>query len=600
MPVVNDYTALLSGSYWGGIEVTNKPAIVTYSFPTSAPAYLSGVDGFTGSTAATFQAFTTDEQTQAKAALSEWAAASGLTFIQVAPGKGDISFQLVDFSTTSYSGAGGIGFYPFGDWNNATYPNFQSDLDASGDVFMNSQDATSGQVTYGTLLHEIGHAIGLKHPTETVVDNAALPNPITHDQVLSSDDPTRTIMAEVGDTSGAPAHLRTLDMQAAAAIYGSTAGQVVTTSASGSNAALASWSWNATTQVLTETGFATADSIRGSSVNDVIYGMDGDDHLYGLNGADTLKGGAGNDVLNGGPGADLMYGGVGDDTFIVDNTGDRTYENANEGNDSVQSTVSYTLQVNVENLQLFGSDLTGRGNELDNTIYGDGAGANNLYGMAGNDYIVGGSGNDKIDGGTGADNMYGGAGNDTYYVDNPLDQVHEDANGGTDKVYASTSFALGTEEWVEYLYANAGTTAVTLTGNELANHIYGGSGNDTIIGGDGVDSLYGGAGDDRIVGGAGIDQLYGQGGSNTFVLTPTTADRDTIHDFVPGSDFLEMRPRRLAAVSRRDRRARGNSCPTRPARHRQRKPASHTTRRMVRFISTATERGPAQDRRSRS
>ena len=36
---VNDYTALLSGSYWNGIEVTGSPVIVTYSFPTSLPAY---------------------------------------------------------------------------------------------------------------------------------------------------------------------------------------------------------------------------------------------------------------------------------------------------------------------------------------------------------------------------------------------------------------------------------------------------------------------------------------------------------------------------------------------------------------------------------
>ena len=37
MPVVSDYTALLSGSYWGGIEVTSTPTIVTFSFPTAAP-----------------------------------------------------------------------------------------------------------------------------------------------------------------------------------------------------------------------------------------------------------------------------------------------------------------------------------------------------------------------------------------------------------------------------------------------------------------------------------------------------------------------------------------------------------------------------------
>ena len=247
MPVVTDYTALLSGDYWNGIEVTGKPVIVTYSFPTTAAGYLADVDGFTAATVSSFQAFNGAEQAQARTALGEWAAASGLIFVEVAPGQGDINFQLVDFDTTSapsYAGAGGIGFYPFGDWNFFTYPSFSSDIDGSGDVFMNSQFASGGSVTYGTLLHEIGHAIGLKHPTEVVTNFAANPV-VTHDQVLASDDPALTIMAEVGDP-GVSEHLKTLDQQAAAFLYGPAGtGQVVTANASGANAAVSSWSWKA-------------------------------------------------------------------------------------------------------------------------------------------------------------------------------------------------------------------------------------------------------------------------------------------------------------------------------------------------------------------
>ena len=271
MPVVTDYTALLSGDYWNGIEVTGKPVIVTYSFPTTAAGYLADVDGFTPATVSSFQAFNGAEQAQARTALGEWAAASGLIFVEVAPGQGDINFQLVDFDTTSapsYAGSGGIGFYPFGDWNFFTYPSFSSDIDGSGDVFMNSQFASGGSVAYGTLLHEIGHAIGLKHPTEVVTNFAANPV-VTHDQVLASDDPALTIMAEVGDP-GVSEHLKTLDQQAAAFIYGPAGtGQVVTANASGSNSAVSSWSWKASTQTLTQAGFAGDDTIRGSSVKDV-------------------------------------------------------------------------------------------------------------------------------------------------------------------------------------------------------------------------------------------------------------------------------------------------------------------------------------------
>lgn len=86
-------------------------------------------------TVTSFEGFTSTEQTEAFQALGEWSTASGLTFVEVAPGQGDINFQNVDFDTTndpSYAGAGGIGFYPFGDWSNLSYPNYTGDLDASG------------------------------------------------------------------------------------------------------------------------------------------------------------------------------------------------------------------------------------------------------------------------------------------------------------------------------------------------------------------------------------------------------------------------------------------------------------------------------------
>jgi hypothetical protein len=83
MPVVTDYTALLSGDYWNGIEVTGKPVIVTHSFPATAASYLANVDGFTPATIASFQAFNGAKQAQAGSALGEWAAASGLIFVPV-------------------------------------------------------------------------------------------------------------------------------------------------------------------------------------------------------------------------------------------------------------------------------------------------------------------------------------------------------------------------------------------------------------------------------------------------------------------------------------------------------------------------------------
>ena len=332
MPVVSDYTALLSGSYWNGIEATGSPVIVTYSFPTTLPDYDSAIPGFSPTT--TIAPFNAAEQQQARDALAQWAAASGLVFIEVAPGKGDINFQLADFTNTPYSSAGGIGFYPFGNWNFFSYPNFFDDLDASGEIFMNSNFVVNGTVNFGTLLHEIGHAIGLKHPTEEVVSAGG----VDHNQVLSSDDPTQTIMATVGDGSGGSGNILPLDEAAAAFIYGPAGtGGVYTASHTGSNS-VSNWSWDASTQTLTQTAVvATGETIRGVSVSDVINGSDGDDRLFGLAGDDTIKGGAGDDSLFGGSGANTLIGGTGDDNYYVSSSTDTIVEKPGEGYDSVYS-----------------------------------------------------------------------------------------------------------------------------------------------------------------------------------------------------------------------------------------------------------------------
>ena len=85
-----------------------------------------------------------------------------------------------------------------------------------------------------------------------------------------------------------------------------------------------------------------------------------------------------------------MAGAGGNDTYVVDNTGDRVTELAGQGSDTVKASVAYTLTANIEN-------LTG-------TNYAD-----NLTGTAGANVI---------DGGLGADIMIGGDGSDLYYVDN--------------------------------------------------------------------------------------------------------------------------------------------------------------------------------------
>ena len=244
----------------------------------------------------------------------------------------------------------------------------------------------------------------------------------------------------------------------------------------------------------------------GNTLNNWIAGNSGNNVLSGVAGNDLMFGGLGHDLINGGVGADTMYGGSGNDTFYVDNAGDVLNEGASAGTDTVYSTVSRTLGTNFENLVLLGSgNIDGDGNAFDNFMVGTG-GNNVLRSQAGNDLVFGGLGNDVLNGGAGADSLYGGAGNDTFYVDNAGDVLFESASAGTDKVFATVNWTLGTN--LENLTLTGGVD-LRGTGNTMNNALLGNSGNNL---------LKGLAGDDVLNGGAGADSLYGGAGNDTFYV----------------------------------------------------------------------------------
>lgn len=176
------------------------------------------------------------------------------------------------------------------------------------------------------------------------------------------------------------------------------------------------------------------DVLTGSGAAEIINGQGGNDTIFGL---------AGDDQINGGSGNDVMDGGRGHDSYVVDSAADVVTELAGGGNDTVRSSVHWTLGANTERLILTGGDaINATGNELGNFLSGN-ASANRLFGLAGNDNLLGLDGDDLLVGGLGKDTLNGGNGADRFRFDvlelsSNADFVSDFVHG-TDKVEMARS-----------------------------------------------------------------------------------------------------------------------------------------------------------------
>lgn len=310
---------------------------------------------------------------------------------------------------------------------------------------------------------------------------------------------------------------------------------------------VSSYNMSAEVESMTAVGVTNAFTGYGNALANQLYGADAISTLYGGAGDDALYTAtyfATDDTLDGGTGADFMSGGLGNDTYVVDNTGDQVSENAAEGTDLVQSSITNTLAANLENLTLTGTAvIDGTGNAGANIITGNSA-VNTLKGGLGNDTLLGDAGNDILDGESGVDTMQGGSGSDSYYVDNVGDVVQEllATDGAADRIYTTVDYTL--LNYVEHLWAavSTATTAINLTGNSLDNDILGNAGANYLNGVAGNDNIFGGAGNDSLVGGPGNDTLTGQSGSDNFIFVSpfTTAGVDTIGDFTTNTDQIRL------------------------------------------------------------
>jgi hypothetical protein len=152
---------------------------------------------------------------------------------------------------------------------------------------------------------------------------------------------------------------------------------------------------------------------------------------------------------------------------------------------------------------------------------------NQLYGLAGNDFLKGAYNADLIDGGDGNDTIWAWQGNDTLYGGDGNDNI--DAGQDHDLVYGGSGN--------DTIYGDRNSWIDRGNGNDT---LYGESGNDYLDGGEGNDYLNGGEGNDTLIGFWGNNTIYGGLGNDTFRIHNNGVSH--IKDFQTGLDKLELVP----------------------------------------------------------
>ncbi len=462
--VSNDVLALTGGDLlyrWNQGAPLGVSVAVTFSFSTVKPAY--DTQARPG-----FAPLSTQQQAYARQALAEWADVSGIVLVEVPEAVGgQIRFALIDMTglpNATGQQASGFAYYPqvsgFTVAGVTTYSLSYNNL--GGDVYLNStmyagNDAAlaPGQRGYSILLHEIGHAFGLKHPFE----GSPTINP-------AYDSGAYTVMSY--NRPNSTTALGSLDTEAMQLLYGAT--DIATL-------------YNPATNTLSRGGTASAEWILGSELADYLAGYGGNDLLVGQLGADTLDAGAGGDSLAGGLGNDLLNGGEGEDTLAGGAGAD--YQEGGAGYDiafyaNATGPVIVSLQTGT------GSGGDAHGDTL--------SGIESLRGSPFADRLTGNDDHNIIEGGAGGDTMDGLGGNDWATYENATGPVAINLEP-VSRWFGDPSAGIG---WAGDANNDRASGIENLRGSAFGDYLFGDTGANILRGDEGGDTLYGGANSDTI------------------------------------------------------------------------------------------------------